>query len=231
MVVLASTCCSSVSFAWAAHRVRTGPGDLDRTLTQGAAQCSGGSPQVSSPPTPPRASSSPAPRSAGARTPAGPLARIQPGDLLFSAGADGTNPGHVVMYLGGGLVIQAPQTGQDVQVQAPRPASTSRSTPSTWPESSLPPAPRTCPTTPDPPGGPRCPSPSPSCAPARPDLMTAAAALGMGRTKAYELARCGQFPCRVIRIGEVYRVPAGLLELLSITPEDPHSQTPAGHRT
>ena len=64
------------------------------------------------------------------------------------------------------------------------------------------------------------------------DLMTAAAALGMGRTKAYELARCGQFPCRVIRIGEVYRVPtAGLLELLGVTPEDPRSQTPAVHRT
>jgi hypothetical protein len=39
------------------------------------------------------------------------------------------------------------------------------------------------------------------------DLMTAAAALGLGRTKAYELARRAQFPCRVIRIGEVYRVP------------------------
>ena len=64
------------------------------------------------------------------------------------------------------------------------------------------------------------------------DLMTAAAALGMGRTKAYELARSGQFPCRVIRIGEVYRVPtAGLLELLGVTPEDPRSQTPAVHRT
>jgi cell wall-associated NlpC family hydrolase len=47
-----------------------------------------------------------------------PLDQIQPGDLLFSAGSDGTptNPGHVVMYLGGGQVIQAPQTGQDVQV-------------------------------------------------------------------------------------------------------------------
>ena len=46
-----------------------------------------------------------------------PLSQIQPGDLLFSAGSDGTpsNPGHVVMYLGGGQVIQAPQTGQDVQ--------------------------------------------------------------------------------------------------------------------
>ena len=47
-----------------------------------------------------------------------PLAQIQPGDLLFSAGSDGTaaNPGHVVMYLGGGQIIQAPQTGQDVQI-------------------------------------------------------------------------------------------------------------------
>jgi cell wall-associated NlpC family hydrolase len=45
------------------------------------------------------------------------LASIQPGDLLFSAGADGTgaNPGHVVMYLGGGQIIQAPQTGENVQ--------------------------------------------------------------------------------------------------------------------
>src|SRR5262249_31689319 len=47
-----------------------------------------------------------------------PLSQIQPGDLLFSAGSDGTqgNPGHVVMYLGGGQVIQAPQRGEDVQI-------------------------------------------------------------------------------------------------------------------
>ncbi len=47
-----------------------------------------------------------------------PLSQIQPGDLLFSAGSDGTpsNPGHVVMYLGGGEIIQAPQTGEDVQI-------------------------------------------------------------------------------------------------------------------
>src|SRR5207302_945442 len=49
--------------------------------------------------------------------PAVPLSQIQPGDLLFSAGSDGTasDPGHVVMYLGNGQVIQAPQAGQDVQ--------------------------------------------------------------------------------------------------------------------
>ena len=46
-----------------------------------------------------------------------PLTSIEPGDLLFSAGSDGTdtNPGHVVMYLGGGQVVQAPQAGQAVQ--------------------------------------------------------------------------------------------------------------------
>jgi cell wall-associated NlpC family hydrolase len=50
--------------------------------------------------------------------PSVPLNSIQPGDLLFSAGSDGTptNPGHVVMYLGGGQIIQAPQTGEDVQI-------------------------------------------------------------------------------------------------------------------
>ena len=51
------------------------------------------------------------------------------------------------------------------------------------------------------------------------DLMTAARALGLGRTKAYDLARRQQFPCRIIRIGDTYRVPtAGLLELLGLAP-------------
>ena len=47
-----------------------------------------------------------------------PLSQLQAGDLLFSAGSDGTptNPGHVVMYLGSGQVIQAPMTGEDVQI-------------------------------------------------------------------------------------------------------------------
>ena len=58
------------------------------------------------------------------------------------------------------------------------------------------------------------------------DLMTAAAALGLGRTKAYELARRQQFPCRVIRIGEVYRVPtAGLLQLLGVAVEESRGST------
>ncbi len=33
------------------------------------------------------------------------------------------------------------------------------------------------------------------------DLLTAAAALGIGRTRAYELARAGAFPVTLIRIG------------------------------
>lgn len=47
-----------------------------------------------------------------------PISQIQPGDLVFSAGADGTptNPGHVVMYLGANQVIQAPQTGDVVKI-------------------------------------------------------------------------------------------------------------------
>ncbi len=43
---------------------------------------------------------------------------LLPGDLLFLVGADGSpsSPGHVGMYIGDGLVIQAPQTGQNVQL-------------------------------------------------------------------------------------------------------------------
>jgi predicted DNA-binding transcriptional regulator AlpA len=52
------------------------------------------------------------------------------------------------------------------------------------------------------------------------DLMTAARALGVGRTKAYELAQRDEFPCRVIRIGSSYRIPtACLLEILGVNPE------------
>ncbi|MFD3456130.1 helix-turn-helix domain-containing protein [Streptomyces sp. NPDC058691] len=37
-------------------------------------------------------------------------------------------------------------------------------------------------------------------------METAAAAFGIGRTTAYDLARRGQFPCRVIRAGRLFRV-------------------------
>ncbi|HEV2347548.1 MAG TPA: C40 family peptidase [Actinocrinis sp.] len=43
---------------------------------------------------------------------------LRPGDLLFIPGTDGTPqaPGHVGMYLGAGLLIQAPQTGDVVRI-------------------------------------------------------------------------------------------------------------------
>ncbi|MEU4820482.1 DNA-binding protein [Actinomadura sp. NPDC023710] len=37
-------------------------------------------------------------------------------------------------------------------------------------------------------------------------IGTAARALGLGRTRAYQLARENRFPCKVIRIGTTYRV-------------------------
>jgi hypothetical protein len=46
-------------------------------------------------------------------------------------------------------------------------------------------------------------------------IETAGAILGVGRTKAYELARTGSFPVPVIRVGRSYRVPVPpLLALL-----------------
>jgi hypothetical protein len=60
------------------------------------------------------------------------------------------------------------------------------------------------------------------------DLPTAGRAWGLGRTKAHELARAGEFPCPVRRIGHTYRVVrADLLRSLGIEPETgtaaPHS--------
>ncbi|TCB90502.1 helix-turn-helix domain-containing protein [Micromonospora zingiberis] len=54
------------------------------------------------------------------------------------------------------------------------------------------------------------------------DLATAARAVGLGRTKAYELARRKAFPCPVLRIGTSYRVrTADLLRLAGIErPQD-----------
>jgi hypothetical protein len=39
------------------------------------------------------------------------------------------------------------------------------------------------------------------------DLVTAARALGIGRTRAFELARRDAFPVPVLRVGVTYRVP------------------------
>jgi len=53
------------------------------------------------------------------------------------------------------------------------------------------------------------------------DLVTAARALGYGRTLAYELARRGVFPCRVLRLGNRYVVPtADLLRTLGVAVPD-----------
>jgi hypothetical protein len=62
--------------------------------------------------------------------------------------------------------------------------------------------------------------------PAVTDLVTAGRALGLGRTKAYELARAGQFPCPVVRAGRTWLVPtAGLLALLGLpVPGDHHGR-------
>jgi predicted DNA-binding transcriptional regulator AlpA len=55
--------------------------------------------------------------------------------------------------------------------------------------------------------------------PAVTNLVTAGKALGIGRSKSYELARAGKFPCQVIRIGTTYRVlTVGLLTLLGLSP-------------
>lgn len=53
-----------------------------------------------------------------AGTPVYSFADLEPGDLLFTPGSDGTaaDPGHVGMYIGSGLVIQAPETGEDIEI-------------------------------------------------------------------------------------------------------------------
>lgn len=43
--------------------------------------------------------------------------------------------------------------------------------------------------------------------PAAVPLQAAARAFGMGRTKAYELAKAGEFPCRVLPLGPKFVVP------------------------
>jgi len=53
-----------------------------------------------------------------AGTPVYSLSQLEPGDLLFTAGSDGTatDPGHVGMYIGSGLVIQAAETGEPIMI-------------------------------------------------------------------------------------------------------------------
>ncbi|WP_261558902.1 hypothetical protein [Frankia tisae] len=48
------------------------------------------------------------------------------------------------------------------------------------------------------------------------DLRTAGSVLGMGSTKARELARSGQFPVKIIRHGDRYFVPVAALRRLLV---------------
>jgi hypothetical protein len=49
------------------------------------------------------------------------------------------------------------------------------------------------------------------------DLVTAGRALGIGRTRAFELVRRGDFPVPALKVGATWRVPtAPLLALLEI---------------
>ncbi|MGW4905048.1 hypothetical protein [Streptomyces sp. NPDC004270] len=49
------------------------------------------------------------------------------------------------------------------------------------------------------------------------DLDTSNRALGLGRSKGYELAKRGEYPCKVLRLGNAYRVvTADLMELLGL---------------
>ncbi|MFD4604087.1 hypothetical protein ACFWPQ_39490 [Streptomyces sp. NPDC058464] len=49
------------------------------------------------------------------------------------------------------------------------------------------------------------------------DLETGNPALGLGRSKGYELAKRGAYPCKVLRLGSAYRVvTADLLDLLGL---------------
>ncbi|WP_405979596.1 hypothetical protein [Streptomyces sp. NBC_00158] len=53
--------------------------------------------------------------------------------------------------------------------------------------------------------------------PAAIDLDTSNRALGLGRSKGYELAKRGEYPCKVLRLGKAYRVvTADLVNLLGL---------------
>jgi hypothetical protein len=54
------------------------------------------------------------------------------------------------------------------------------------------------------------------------DIETAGAILGIGRTKAYELAKTGDFPIPLLRAGRRYLVPVpALLRLLGADDREP----------
>jgi hypothetical protein len=59
------------------------------------------------------------------------------------------------------------------------------------------------------------------------DLATAGRAFGIGRTKAFELARTGKFPVKVLQVGQKFRVPkTAILEALDVKPSAMPTQEP-----
>ncbi|WP_329091947.1 helix-turn-helix domain-containing protein [Actinomadura citrea] len=54
------------------------------------------------------------------------------------------------------------------------------------------------------------------------DINTAARALGLSRTYAYQLAKQNRFPCKIIRIGTCYRVPTAALQALLSSDSSEH---------
>jgi peptidoglycan DL-endopeptidase CwlO len=80
-----------------------------------------------------------------------PASQVQPGDLVFFAGADGTvtNPGHVGMVIGNGKMIEAYATGFPIRVSSyqnrgaigfTRPAANAKVSPGSPNSSAAPPA-------------------------------------------------------------------------------------------
>lgn len=63
------------------------------------------------------------------------------------------------------------------------------------------------------------------------DLATAARALSIGRTRAFELVRRDEFPVPVLRVGATYRVPtAPLLRLLGVSLDRDEVRSAHGQR-
>jgi hypothetical protein len=59
------------------------------------------------------------------------------------------------------------------------------------------------------------------------DLATAGRAFGIGRTTAYELARAGKFPVKVLPVGLKFRVPRqAIWEALDVRPPAAAAQGP-----
>ncbi|MEV6927046.1 hypothetical protein AB0M46_21435 [Dactylosporangium sp. NPDC051485] len=63
------------------------------------------------------------------------------------------------------------------------------------------------------------------------DLPTAARVFGLGRALAYQLARDGQFPVQVLRVGNRYRVPVAAILAALHLPAAPAGSSPSATNT